>query len=182
MEAEKVIYQQCLSRLNSSKSESEQLLINNSEIQKLLTTHFSPLSQELNKWMHAQFEYSTANPENLVHKSISGHMLRSKAETMIDMLLFQAKIPFRYECALYLENHILYPDFTIRHPLTGEFYYWEHFGMMDNPAYSRNAFSKLQLYTSNNIIPSIHLITTYETKDHPLTLDCIERIIEQYFL
>ena len=181
METEKTIYQNCLKRLASSTSKSEKF-INNSEIQKLLAPHFTPISQDLSKWMAEQFEYNMSNPENLVHKSISGHILRSKAEAMIDMLLFQAKIPFRYECALHIGKHTLYPDFTIRHPLTGETYYWEHFGMMDNPVYTKKAFSKLHLYTSNNIIPSIHLITTYETKEHPLSLDYIERIIEEYFL
>ena len=74
------------------------------------------------------------------------------------------------------------PDFTIRHPKTGEFYYWEHFGLMDDPAYSKNAYSKLQFYASCNIIPSIQLITTFETKDIPLSSEMIESLIEYYFL
>lgn len=72
--------------------------------------------------------------------------------------------------------------FTIRHPKTGEVFYWEHFGLMDNPTYSKNAYSKLQLYTNHGIIPSIQLITTYETKEHPLTAETIEKIVENYFL
>ena len=42
------------------------------------------------------------HPEHLICKSISGNMVRSKSEMMIDMLLFQHRIPFRYECALVL--------------------------------------------------------------------------------
>ena len=98
------------------------------------------------------------------------------------MLLYINKIPFRYECALHLGETTLFPDFTIRHPKTGNVYYWEHFGLMDNPAYSQNAYSKLQLYTSHGIIPSIQLITTYETKDNPLSTDIVEKIIAYYFL
>ena len=74
-----------------------------------------------------------------------------------------------------------YPDFTIRHPRTGEVYYWEHFGMMDEPPYAKKAMSKLNLYIENQIIPSINLITTYETKDHPLDLTQIKSIINYYF-
>ena len=63
---------------------------------------------------------------------------------------------------------MIYPDFTIRDPSSGKTYYWEHFGMMDQPSYAARTFSKLQLYTSFQIIPSIQLITTYETQEHPL--------------
>ena len=98
------------------------------------------------------------------------------------MALTQNNIPFRYECALQLGETTIYPDFTIRHPRTGETYYWEHFGMMDNPAYRKSASLKLQNYISNGIIPTIQLITTYETKEKQLDLDIIEKIVKEYFL
>jgi len=60
---------------------------------------------------------------------------RYKSEVFIDMALFTNNIPFRYECALELGHSTLYPDFTIRHPKTGEICYWEHFGLMDDPSY-----------------------------------------------
>ncbi len=103
------------------------------------------------------------------------------SEALIDMLLYTNKVPFRYECALQLGETIIYPDFTIRHPVSGEVYYWEHFGKMDNPDYCKNVSSKLQLYTSHGIIPSIQLITTYETKRNPLSAETIEKIIREYF-
>ena len=101
---------------------------------------------------------------------------------MIDTLLYLNKIPFRYECALHLGNTTIYPDFTILHPHTGKIYYWEHFGMMDDANYAKNTCFKLQTYTTHGIIPSINLITTYETKEHPLSSDFIEKIIQHYFL
>ena len=101
---------------------------------------------------------------------------------MIDMFLYTSQIPFRYECALHLEDTTVFPDFTIRHPKTGALFYWEHFGRMDDPSYYKDVFSKLQLYTSHGIIPSINLITTYETKENPLSSEVIEKIIEHYFL
>ena len=103
------------------------------------------------------------------------------SEELIDMLLYTNKVPFRYECALQLGETIIYPDFAIRHPVSGEVYYWEHFGKMDNPDYCKNVSSKLQLYTSHGIIPSIQLITTYETKRNPLSAETIEKIIREYF-
>lgn len=79
------------------------------------------------------------HPEHLKHPCLSGHLVRSKSELLIDQALFTHQIPFRYECALKLNDLTLYPDFTIRHPETGQFFYWEHFGMMDSPTYSQNA-------------------------------------------
>lgn len=53
--------------------------------------------------------------------------------------------------------------------------------MMDEKHYYQNAFSKLQLYASYGFIPTINLITTYETKDSPLSSEMIEKTIDFYF-
>lgn len=166
---------------HSENSKAKQLL-NKPEFMNLLSSHFTPLSQELSDWMNSSYEHNPKHPEHLLHQSSSGNLVRSKSESIIDMLLYINKIPFRYESALHLGEITLFPDFTIRHPKTGDLYYWEHFGLMDNPTYSHNVFSKLQLYTSHGIIPSIQLITTYETKEHPLSSDTVEKIIANYFL
>ncbi len=166
---------------HSPISKAEQLLTS-LEYQDLLSPYFTPKSLELIEWMNAPYEQNPIHPEKCIHKSISGNLLRSKSEAMIDMVLHLNKIPFRYECALLLGETTIFPDFTIRHPITGEIYYWEHFGLMNSPSYAQNAYSKLQLYSSHNIVPSIQLITTFETQDHPLNSKVIENIIEQYFL
>lgn len=152
------------------------------EYKEFLQPLFKPFSQELYEWTKEPYTTNTQYPEQLVHKASSGIMVRSKSEAIIDMLLSLNKIPFRYECALTLDETTLFPDFTIRHPLTGKTYYWEHFGLMDNPAYSKNAFAKMQLYTSHQIFPGILLITTYESQKNPLSIDTVQKIIEQYFL
>ena len=132
--------------------------------------------------MNAPYEHSSPHPENLIYKNISGNTLRSKSEMMIDLCLYMHKIPYRYECPLQLGTATLYPDFTLRHPETGKYFYWEHFGLMDNPKYIDTTFSKLRLYACQGIIPGIQLITTYETKENPLNTEVIEKIIEHYFL
>lgn len=134
------------------------------------------------EWSAASYERNPLHPEQLLHKTVSGERVRSKSEAMIAMLLHLNAIPYRYECALSLGGVTLFPDFTIRHPGTGALYYWEHFGLMDDPAYAKNAGSKLSLYAANGIIPSVHLITTYETKAYPLNAGMIEHLISYYFL
>lgn len=117
----------------------------------------------------------------MIHKTIPGILVRSKSEALIINALFEHKIPFRYECLLQIQNVSVYPDFTIRHPVTGEVYYWEHFGMMDNENYAHNVYSKLQLYQSVGIIPSMQLLTTFETRQNPLDYEYVELLIQYYF-
>ncbi len=171
-----------LTHHNSKSNKASQLLTDSSEYAKLLSPFFLPLSQELLDWASAPYERNLKSPEHLVHKCKSGNLVRSKSEATIDMFLHQNKIPFRYECALQLGETTIFPDFTIRHPQTGEIYYWEHFGLMDDPHYYKNAYAKLQLYTSYKIIPTIQLITTYETKENPMNAEDVEKIVEHYFL
>lgn len=140
------------------------------------------MPQNLKNWETESFEHNPNFPERLIHKSISGHLVRSKSESLIDTLLYVNQIPFRYECALHLGENTIYPDFTIKHPKTGDTYYWEHFGLMDDAKYVKNATLKLQTYSIYGIIPNIQLITTYETKEHPLNSDFVEKIIHHYFL
>ena len=132
--------------------------------------------------MNADYSRNPLHPEMLKFESISGNTLRSKSELIIDQLLFVYQIPYRYECKLAIGDVTLYPDFTIIHPKTGKMFYWEHFGMMDNQKYSQKAFSKLEIYCENGIIPSINLITTFEATDFPLDAVKVENIIKQYFV
>lgn len=161
---------------------AEALLSEASPYAALLAPGLTPLSQTLSDWMHAPYAHNPYRPEQLIYKCIGGITVRSKSESMIVTALTAHQIPFRYECALQLGGKVVFPDFTIRHPKTGEVYYYEHFGLMDNANYAESACAKIQLYISHNIIPTIQLITTYETKEHPLTSDMIEKVIESYFL
>ena len=182
LEKEKYAIQLYLKHSTGPIRNSDAILTNHSEYKNLLGSYFKPISQELYEWNNSDYERNLKYPEQLIHKSSSGNMLRSKSEAIIDTFLFINKIPYRYEAQLQLDETTLYPDFTIRHPKTGDYFYWEHFGLMDNPTYIKNTYSKLQLYSTYEIIPTINLITTYETKNNPLSIDAIEKIISSYFL
>ena len=167
---------------HSNVMQSDFLLSKHPEYQELLSQNHLSLSKEISDWMASPYNSNTSHPESLIHKGIANTYLRSKSEILIDMVLRNYNIPFRYEYSLEMNNSIIYPDFTIRHPHTGEFYYWEHFGLMGSISYTENAVSKLRLYTSNGIIPGINLITTYETRNNPLSIQTIEKTIDFYFL
>lgn len=165
---------------NSGKA--MELLEKKPEYQRLISPYFKPKSEKFIEWMEAPYEKDTAYPEHLIHETSAGFPVRSKSEVMIVQFLLEHQIPFRYECALYIGGEKIFPDFTILHPLSGKTYYWEHFGLMDDWEYAKKAANRLQLYITNKMIPTIQLITTYETKEHPLSIDTIKRTIEKYFL
>ncbi len=149
---------------------------------ELLSPSSSSLSEELTAWATSPIESNAPYPEALIHPAPNGLFVRSKSEVLIALQLHTHGIPFRYEAPLQLGESTYYPDFTIRHPATGEYYYWEHFGLMDDSKYIQKATTKLHQYLTNGIIPTIQLITTYETRMHPLTTDVIVENIKRYIL
>lgn len=166
----------------STEADRAERVLIHPEYERLLAGELTSKSKELVEWMNADYERCLNHPEKLLVKGTQGKLLRSKSEAMIDRVLFSEGIPFRYEEKIVLGGTVMYPDFIIRHPKTGEFFYWEHFGMMDNVEYISHACKKIKTYCENGIIPSINLILSYETKEHPFGINEIERIIAQYFL
>lgn len=161
---------------------ANKMLIEMDGYREILSPYFAPISTELESWMNAEYVRNEKYPETLNHRTVSGNWVRSKSEAMIDMVLRKYNIPFRYECELQLGNLSFFPDFTIRHPRNGKLYYWEHFGLMDDPVYAKSAISKLGIYVQNGIMPMIHLITTFETADHPLSISQVEDYVKQFFV
>lgn len=98
------------------ESEAEKMLDISSNYRSLILTYYKPADEFLYEWQKQTYHKSMEYPENLIHQSISGNILRSKSERMIEEALYRAKIPYRYECALQLGEKIIYPDFTIIHP------------------------------------------------------------------
>lgn len=170
-----------LKKVKKKEGKSDQLLYH-PEYGKLLEKHFLPLNEELMNWQNSKYEMCNKHEENLIIKGTQGKMLRSKSEAIIDMMLYKNRIPFRYEEKLVLDGIALYPDFVIRHPVTGKYYYWEHFGMMDEEDYRNHACNKINLYCKNGILPYENLIMTFETQKQPFSIEKVERIIQEYFL
>lgn len=139
------------------------------------------LSEDLDKWAHEEYEANPSFPEAKIVPTVDGIMVRSKSEAFIVMLLSTYHIPYRYECRLDIGGYTYYPDFTIRHPITGEYFYWEHVGMLDNPDYAANFIKKLRIYMGNGLIPDHNLILTYETKDHPFDISIAKDKIAEFF-
>ncbi len=157
---------------------TQEAILASAKIQNKFSNIENALKPPKESWENAEFESNPAFPENLKHPSPSGHFLRSKSECLIDMQLFYRKIPFRYEAKLVINGQASYPDYTFYKESTGEFRYWEHFGMMDDPKYRKKALEKEEMYIINGYIPHENLYLTYETSDSPITVTTIDKIID----
>ncbi len=77
-------------------------------------------------------------------------MLEKHFATMNEELRKWQSAPYerciKHEDKLVLQGITIYPDFVIRHPVSGEYYYWEHFEMMDEKEYRSQACNKIKLY------------------------------------
>lgn len=168
-------------RKAEQNGENAEQILNHNEYQRLIGDGITSFENEIKMWRDAQYEKNTSHLEKLNIRGTQGKFLRSKSEAIIDNALYNAGVPFHYEEKLELKNVIFYPDFTIKHPRSGKIYYWEHLGMMDNKDYISNACMKLRTYCENGLIPSVDLILTYETKEHPLGTDEVQWIVNRYF-
>ena len=158
------------------------ILHSTSKCAALLAPGFRPFHEDLAQWAQGNYVKNDKYPQQLRHETVNGLKVRSKSEAMIAMELAVYRIPFHYEEELELEDVRLYPDFTLRHPKTGEVLYWEHFGRLDDAGYQKNMCQKLQLYMRNGIFPSDRLIVTWETQNTPLSQKEIDYKIQKYLL
>lgn len=139
------------------------------------------MEEMLRQWVNEDYETNPAFPEQKIVPTDAGIMVRSKSEAIIVMFLTMFHIPFRYECKLVVGGHTFYPDFTIRHPINGETFYWEHVGRLDLPDYRMVFLSKLRIYINNNIFPDSNLILTYESESHPLDSSIVMDKLKEFF-
>ena len=157
---------------------AEKFLMDNPLRAEILQDVFAVKDLSLRAWAEAPDQCAGSHQEERTEETLFGLYVRSKAEAMIATYLYENGIPFRYEEPLWLNGKMFCPDFTIRDPKTGAFYWYEHFGMMDNPKYVRDNIPKLITYADNGIIPSVNLILTFETKKNKLSFPQIRAAID----
>ena len=117
-------------------------------------------------------------------RTLRGEYVRSKSEAFIADALLRHDLPYLYEKPLFLDGprHPLFPDFTIYDPRTDKELYWEHFGMMEDPAYAERTCRKLSCYLNAGLAPGRGLICTFETRQFPLSSADIEAMLATAFI
>ena len=118
--------------------------------------------------------------DRLIHRTARGELVRSKSEVIIANALYYHNLDYVYEPELMLEGKIYRPDFKIEEADTGDVWYWEHCGMMDDPKYKKRWEKKKTFYKKNGIEEGKNLIVTYD-EDGSLNSQKLEEIIKEIF-
>ena len=169
------------------KSVSQQFgLVNNylPDIQakpKLYTPYKNDFTHKISEWLNEPTVFNPFKPENKIHKTPSGILMRSKSEVLIGTLLETKDIPYKYEAQLWLESKYIYPDFIIMRPSDCKIIIWEHFGMMNNPDYRHKNNHKLLKYLNNGYRIGDNLIITCDN-DGSIDMSLVEKIISAFIL
>ncbi|MDD2484330.1 MAG: hypothetical protein PHQ50_04850 [Eubacteriales bacterium] len=138
-------------------------------------------SKEERAWLAASGKKNSYYPEGLLHLTANGEKVRSKSEALIAGLLHSYHIPYKYEEELMLEERIYYPDFTIRRPKDGKIFYWEHFGLVEDPEYARKMDRKLSDYRQSGIAQWDNLIASYDMAG-AIDIQIIQNIAKAFLL
>jgi len=119
------------------------------------------------------------HPENLIHRTQSGEMVRSKSEVIVGNILTSFSLDYEYEKPLEVsDTNFRLPDFTINYK--GKTFYWEHLGMLQLESYRRSWDKKLQWYTDNGYLDT--LVTSIDESDGSIDSLEIEKIIKEKIL
>ena len=143
-------------------------------------------------------------------KTIRGDYVGSKSEEIIADRLFARGIPYHYEVAFTPEvvidenrpvfdelgavigfetlgfspeaSDTLHPDFYVLNKRTGEAFFWEHLGKMDDPDYCRKNLNRFMRILDAGFTIGKDLLVTHEDSQHPLRTEDIDRIIEKHLI
>lgn len=155
------------------------------ERKKLITPLQMSVKELIRRWTEETYEKNNMYPEHLRFETEQGELVRSKSEVIIANLLYKHRkdILYKYERPLEVFEEgkvkIVYPDFTIINLNTGRIVYWEHAGRMDDNRYATDFVKKLNTYVANGLIIGKDVIYTYETKEIPLDIGIVKRLLAQ---
>ena len=127
-------------------------------------------------WAKKDFVQLNWKTEEKVFVTKGGVAVRSKSEKMIGELLEEAGIQYRYEAQLKIGKNVFYPDFTILDPLSHEEIIWEHFGLMKDEEYRRNAYEKIEAYTNAGFLKN-RFYMTFEDENHKFNQKTAEELV-----
>jgi ATP-dependent exoDNAse (exonuclease V) alpha subunit len=120
--------------------------------------------------------------KGLIHKTLKGHMVRSKSELQISTVLWNLGLADRYEYERPLVGDVrggpVRPDFTFEDP-GGDVIIWEHLGMLMNPSYREDWEWKRQWYLDNGYIEGETLFTTQDDERGGLDANAIQELAEE---
>lgn len=147
---------------------------------RLIVPYVLPNSEYVKQWKESLNGGWNSFPISNGFITEQGELVRSKSEKMIADKLYVKGIPYVYEARLILNNNrMAFPDFAMLNIKERETYFLEHFGMMDDPEYCKNALEKIDMYEDSHIYLGDKLLVTFESSRKPINVSQIDSIIER---
>jgi len=128
----------------------------------------------------AEYQGKSISGETVAFKTDRNEVVRSKSEVLIANKLNFRGIPYKYERPVEICGFIVHPDFSVWNASKNKVVYWEHFGMMDDPQYCKNAIQRINQYESAGYKLGSDIIYTFESSQNRLTPAIIEHMIDAY--
>jgi len=118
-------------------------------------------------------------PEKLIHRTLTGEMVRSKSEVVVANVLTKLGIDYKYEEPLEVAPHdFRLPDFTISYK--GKTWYWEHLGMLNLESYKKEWEQKKAWYEKHKLIDKV--LTSQDGPDGSIDSLVIEKSAKERIL
>ena len=131
--------------------------------------------EEKERWIDRMAADEKPYRSNLRYRTLKGDYVRSKSELALSNLLYSLGIKYTYGAKVILGGEEREADFFVESRLDRrKKYYWEHFGMMDDPEYRRKFREKMEAYHAEGYREGKDLIVTYE--DRSSGLDMMEML------
>lgn len=150
-------------------------------VKKLIQPIHGMTTQMIHNWENEEYNQRVFQPNAPEIYTEKGERVLSKSEKIIADKLYKMHIPYKYERPLFLKGYgEVRPDFTLLNVRNGKEIYWEHLGMMDDEQYCEKALRKIETYMKNEIYIGDGLIISWETKNWPINVKLVEKMIIKY--
>ena len=119
------------------------------------------------------------HPEELIHPTKDGAMVRSKGEALIYNRLLDLGVTFVYELPVRVGNHKRYPDFTLLSEIDFKTEILiEHQGMMNLPHYRDHFRDRVYDYLCAGYISCINIFYTFDSINGSTDTEAIVDIVK----
>lgn len=131
------------------------------------------------EWKNQPYRRNLKYPEQLIHKTKSGLMVRSRGEVFIANLYDELMVPYHYEEIVVLPDGTeVSPDFRILPGL--QFKLHEHFGLMGNPEYVESFLWKEKAYRNAGLVPYRDILFTFDGVAGEFDAQYLDQSIRQF--
>ena len=142
-----------------------------------------PDDEYVKQWKSRDYVKKGFGKDDPPYYTMNNERVRSKTEILIANMMARKNIPYLYEVPVTLIGFgTVYCDFGGLNVRKRKTIYLEHFGMMDDPEYCAKALRKINAYQNNGFFLGDNFIATFESRNQPLDMRSLERLLDHYFL